>query len=55
MLWPLFHYILWADATDGRVEKMNWNDYTAINKQFTDAIVDNYQPGDIGVYFREFS
>ncbi|RUS12637.1 glycosyltransferase family 20-domain-containing protein, partial [Jimgerdemannia flammicorona] len=47
VLWPLFHYILWSDATDGRIESMNWSDYTAVNKHFTDAIVDNYQPGDI--------
>ncbi|KAG0292977.1 threalose-6-phosphate phosphatase [Dissophora globulifera] len=47
VLWPLFHYLLWDEATDGRVEKRNWEDYVFVNQQFADAIVDQYQPGDI--------
>ncbi|KAI1319792.1 threalose-6-phosphate phosphatase [Mortierella claussenii] len=47
VLWPLFHYILWDAATDGRVEKKNWDDYVYVNQQFADAIVEQYQPGDI--------
>ncbi|KAG0052579.1 threalose-6-phosphate phosphatase [Gryganskiella cystojenkinii] len=47
VLWPLFHYILWDEATDGRVEKKNWDDYVFVNQQFADAIVEQYQPGDI--------
>ncbi|KAG0208753.1 threalose-6-phosphate phosphatase [Mortierella sp. GBA30] len=47
VLWPLFHYILWDEATDGRIEKKNWDDYVFVNQQFADAIVDQYQPGDI--------
>ncbi|KAF9915390.1 threalose-6-phosphate phosphatase, partial [Lobosporangium transversale] len=34
-------------ATDGRVEKKNWDDYVFVNQQFADAIVEQYQPGDI--------
>lgn len=48
MLWPLFHYLLWDEATDGRIEKKNWEDYVFVNQQFADAIVEQYQPGDIG-------
>lgn len=48
VLWPLFHYILWDEATDGRVEKKNWDDYVFVNQQFADAILEQYQPGDIG-------
>ncbi|KAG0200935.1 threalose-6-phosphate phosphatase [Mortierella sp. NVP41] len=47
VLWPLFHYILWDEATDGRQEKKNWDDYVFVNQQFTDAIIEQYQPGDI--------
>ncbi|KAG0350160.1 threalose-6-phosphate phosphatase [Podila minutissima] len=47
VLWPLFHYILWDEATDGRIEKKNWDDYVFVNQQFADAIVEQYQPGDI--------
>ncbi|KAF9332889.1 threalose-6-phosphate phosphatase [Podila minutissima] len=46
-LWPLFHYILWDEATDGRIEKKNWDDYVFVNQQFADAIVEQYKPGDI--------
>lgn len=48
VLWPLFHYILWDEATDGRVEQRNWDDYVFVNQQFADAIVEQYTPGDIG-------
>ncbi|KAF9289759.1 threalose-6-phosphate phosphatase [Mortierella alpina] len=47
VLWPLFHYILWDEATDGRIEKKNWDDYVFVNQQFADAIADQYQSGDI--------
>ncbi|KAG0263759.1 threalose-6-phosphate phosphatase [Mortierella polycephala] len=47
VLWPLFHYLLWEVATDGRIEKQNWDDYVAVNQTFTDAIVEQYQSGDI--------
>ncbi|KAF9953593.1 threalose-6-phosphate phosphatase, partial [Modicella reniformis] len=47
VLWPLFHYILWDEATDGRVEQKNWDDYVIVNQQFANAIVEQYMPGDI--------
>ncbi|KAF8934406.1 threalose-6-phosphate phosphatase [Dissophora ornata] len=47
VLWPLFHYILWDEATDGRLEKKNWDDYVSVNQQFADAVVEQYQHGDI--------
>ncbi|KAF8985453.1 threalose-6-phosphate phosphatase [Entomortierella lignicola] len=47
VLWPLFHYILWEEATDGRTEKKSWDDYVFVNQQFADAIAEQYQAGDI--------
>ncbi|KAI7832183.1 glycosyltransferase family 20-domain-containing protein [Gamsiella multidivaricata] len=47
VLWPLFHYILWDEATDGRIEERNWDDYVFVNQQFANAVVKQYQPGDI--------
>ncbi|KAF7729031.1 threalose-6-phosphate phosphatase [Apophysomyces ossiformis] len=47
VLWPLFHYVVWSTATDGRAEKRNWADYVAVNQQFADTIVANYRQGDI--------
>lgn len=51
VLWPLFHYILWDEATDGRIEKKSWDDYVFVNQQFADAILEQYQTGDIGMFF----
>ncbi|KAF9168867.1 threalose-6-phosphate phosphatase [Mortierella sp. AD011] len=47
VLWPLFHYILWEEATDGRIEKKNWEDYVFVNQQFADAVAEQYRTGDI--------
>ncbi|KAF9348931.1 threalose-6-phosphate phosphatase [Mortierella sp. AD094] len=47
VLWPLFHYILWDEATDGRIEKKSWDDYVFVNQQFADAIAEQYRTGDI--------
>ncbi|CAO3577456.1 unnamed protein product [Absidia cylindrospora] len=47
VLWPLFHYIVWANATDGRSEKQFWADYIDVNQQFANTIIDNYRKGDI--------
>ncbi|KAG0338719.1 threalose-6-phosphate phosphatase [Podila humilis] len=47
VLWPLFHYILWDEATDGREEKRNWDDYVFVNQKFADAIAEQYRHGDI--------
>jgi hypothetical protein len=50
VLWPMFHYILWDTATDGREETNNWTQYVKVNERFTDKIVELYKPGDIGNY-----
>ncbi|KAF9416520.1 threalose-6-phosphate phosphatase [Podila epigama] len=47
VLWPLFHYVLWDKATDGREERQNWEDYVFVNQKFADAIVEQYKTGDI--------
>ncbi|KAL7329095.1 hypothetical protein PS15p_207256 [Mucor circinelloides] len=46
LLWPLFNYIIWNDATDGRIEKTQWNFYEAVNQKYADLIVEQYQTGD---------
>jgi hypothetical protein len=47
VLWPLFNYIVWNDATDGRLEKKQWNFYEQINQKYADLVVEHYQPGDV--------
>ncbi|KAG9307403.1 hypothetical protein G9A89_017232 [Geosiphon pyriformis] len=47
VLWPLFHYMLWDAVTDGRVEKINWDQYVKVNQRFADQIIEVYRPGDI--------
>ncbi|KAI1296277.1 threalose-6-phosphate phosphatase [Mortierella claussenii] len=47
VLWPLFHYILWDEATDGRIEKKSWDDYVFVNQQFANVVVEQYRSGDI--------
>ncbi|CAO3587680.1 unnamed protein product [Absidia cylindrospora] len=47
VLWPLFHYIVGENATDGRSEKQFWSDYVAVNQEFANTIIANYQKGDI--------
>ncbi|CEP15235.1 hypothetical protein [Parasitella parasitica] len=46
LLWPLFNYIIWNDATDGRIEKTQWNLYEAVNQKYADMVVEQYQTGD---------
>ncbi|CEI89466.1 hypothetical protein RMCBS344292_03821 [Rhizopus microsporus] len=46
LLWPLFNYIVWNDATDGRIEKTQWNYYEAVNQKYADTVVEQYQDGD---------
>ncbi|CAJ0644305.1 9964_t:CDS:10 [Entrophospora sp. SA101] len=48
VLWPLFHYILWDSATDGRIEAFNWTNYVKVNQRFTEKIMEIYRPGDLG-------
>ncbi|KAI8374198.1 glycosyltransferase family 20-domain-containing protein [Radiomyces spectabilis] len=47
VLWPLFHYLVWSNVTDGRAEKANWADYVAVNRQFADTIIAHYKHGDV--------
>ncbi|EIE88419.1 hypothetical protein G6F55_007210 [Rhizopus delemar] len=46
LLWPLFNYIVWNDATDGRIEKAQWNYYEAVNQSYADLAVAQYREGD---------
>ncbi|OAD77688.1 glycosyltransferase family 20 protein, partial [Phycomyces blakesleeanus NRRL 1555(-)] len=46
VLWPLFHYVVWSDSTNGQAEKKNWADYVAVNRQFADTIIKTYRQGD---------
>ncbi|KAH8553826.1 glycosyltransferase family 20-domain-containing protein [Umbelopsis sp. PMI_123] len=47
VLWPLFHYVLWSDVTNGSAENQYWKDYVKVNEAYTEAIIDVYKPGDI--------
>jgi trehalose-6-phosphate synthase len=46
-LWPLFHYILWDNATDGQVEAKNYEAYRKANELFCKQILKVYQEGDL--------
>ena len=50
-LWPLFHYILWDNATDGQIEGKNWNYYKEMNEAFAQEICKVYEPGDMSKIF----
>ncbi|KAG2208980.1 hypothetical protein INT47_011120 [Mucor saturninus] len=47
MLWPLLHYIIWNNATDGRLESKQWESYKAVNQRYADLASEIYQDGDI--------
>lgn len=46
-LWPLFHYILWDNATDGLVESENYSHYKRVNELFSEAVLGVYEPGNL--------
>ncbi|CAO3611616.1 unnamed protein product [Cunninghamella blakesleeana] len=46
MLWPLFNYILWSDATDGRIERKQWEIYKSVNQKYADIVISHYKDGD---------
>ncbi|CAO3702779.1 unnamed protein product [Rhizopus stolonifer] len=46
LLWPLFNYIVWNDATDGRIEKIQWDTYEQVNQKYADLAVESYREGD---------
>lgn len=47
VLWPLFHYLIWNDATDGRLERKQWEAYAMVNRKYADLVCQQYQQGDI--------
>lgn len=47
MLWPLLHYMIWNHATDGRLERMQWEAYATVNQLYADFVSEIYQEGDI--------
>ncbi|KAI7862478.1 glycosyltransferase family 20-domain-containing protein [Spinellus fusiger] len=47
MLWPLFHYILWDNATDGRLERQQWEIFLSVNQMYCDKVVEYWKEGDI--------
>ncbi|KAI7867163.1 glycosyltransferase family 20-domain-containing protein [Spinellus fusiger] len=53
ILWPIFHYVVWSNSTNGQSEKSNWEDYVAVNRQFADTIIETYRPGDI-IYIHDY-
>ncbi|KAI8884369.1 glycosyltransferase family 20 protein [Backusella circina FSU 941] len=46
LLWPLFHHIIWNDATDGRIERAQWNHYVNVNQKYVDLVIKHYKPED---------
>lgn len=52
-LWPLLHYKVWHDVTDGRKEKVWWNDYIKFNEAFAEQIIANYRAGDL-IFIHDF-
>lgn len=46
-LWPLLHYKLWHDVTDGRQEKLWWKDFIKFNQAYADLIISLHKPGDL--------
>ncbi|ORY82445.1 glycosyltransferase family 20-domain-containing protein [Protomyces lactucae-debilis] len=53
VLWPLLHYKLWHEVTDGRQERTWWLDYVKFNQAFAERIVSIYQQGDL-IFIHDF-
>lgn len=47
VLWPLFHYLIWNDATDGRLERKQWEAYAMVNRKYAELVCQHYREGDI--------
>ena len=43
VLWPLFHYLIDQLPDD----LGDWNVFRSVNQKFAQAVIDNYQPGDL--------
>ena len=50
-LWPLFHYLVYERATNGRIEQRAWMHYQEVNQRFADKAVEIYEPGDQSIYY----
>ncbi|SAL98687.1 hypothetical protein [Absidia glauca] len=46
ILWPLFNYLLWSDATDGRIERKQWDIYKSVNQKYADMVLEHYTEDD---------
>lgn len=51
VLWPCLHYAI-PDAPKTKMfyESASYKQYVAVNQRFADAIIENYQEGDISTY-----
>ncbi|KAI9281897.1 glycosyltransferase family 20-domain-containing protein [Sporodiniella umbellata] len=47
VLWPVFHYLVKSTSQSNLVEKSQWADYVAVNRQFAQTVINRYQPNDI--------
>ncbi|GAA5817194.1 hypothetical protein MFLAVUS_010737 [Mucor flavus] len=47
VLWPYFHYVVRDDPKNMMSQGGPYNAYKALNQQFADTIIENYQEGDI--------
>ncbi|KAI8973032.1 glycosyltransferase family 20-domain-containing protein [Pilobolus umbonatus] len=47
VLWPLFHYLVWTNDSNGMAEKQYWKDYVSVNSQFAQVVAQHYRPGDV--------
>lgn len=47
VLWPYFHYVVQDDPKNMMSQDGPYKAYQALNQQFADTIVENYQEGDI--------
>lgn len=55
VLWPSLHYAVPdAPKTKAFYESASWAQYVAVNQKFADAIVANYEEGDISEYMALF-
>lgn len=39
--------MIWNNATDGRLERQQWEAYATVNQRYADFVSEIYQEGDI--------
>jgi trehalose 6-phosphate synthase/phosphatase len=44
--------MIWNNATDGRLERMQWEAYATVNQLYADFVSKIYQEGDISNVFK---